>query len=75
MRGSGVRETSLNSLMQPFCTFFLCWKMCGYVSNGLNATLECLILSVRTHHRLPKANEKLFCWLKIQGQQQRERAA
>lgn len=44
------------------------------VSYGLDIDVifECLILSVRTHHRLPKAGEGLFCWLEIQVQQQRE---
>lgn len=44
------------------------------ISYGLDidVILEHLIQSVRIHHRLPKADEGLFCWLERQGQQQKE---
>lgn len=41
---------------------------------NIDVILERLILSVRTHHRFLKADKGLFCWLEIQGQQQRETA-
>lgn len=71
-----VRETSLYNFMPPFCTFFYVVRYVVGISYGLDidVILERLILSVRTHHRLLKADKGLFYWLEIQGQQQRERA-
>lgn len=65
--------TILCPLFVPF--FYIVRYVVG-ISYGLDidVILERLILSVRTHHSLLKADKGLFCWLEIQGQQQRERA-